>query len=148
MDFDSWIQGSSKKHDGELLILWNKNNAWGLTTFEDSERSIRCANRARYHNIAFCSSFFEIAIGDSFFRHCCNRKNDSDLLGAETKGDEQTKGFIGKRLVDQTINFYEPFKQLSLEKFSSLKKVKVETYNKVTQFSAKSDIFGRILLIE
>ena len=58
------------------------------------------------------------------------------------------KGFIGKCLLDQTINFYEPFKQLSLETFSSLKKVKVGTYNKVTQFSAKSDIFGRILLIE
>ena len=32
--------------------------------------------------------------------------------------------------------------------FSYLKKVKVKTYNKVTQFSAQSDIFGKISLIQ
>ena len=42
MDFDSCIQGSSKKHHAELLILRNKNNAWRLIAFEHLERSIRC----------------------------------------------------------------------------------------------------------
>ena len=58
------------------------------------------------------------------------------------------KNFIEKRPVDQTIDFYEPIKQLSLGTFSSLKKVKVKTYNKVTQYSAQSNIFGKILLIQ
>ena len=75
-------------------------------------------------------------------------KIESDLLEAETKGEEQMKNFIEKHLVDQTIDFYEPIKQLSLGTFSSLKKVKVKTNNKVTQYSAQSNIFGKILLIQ
>ena len=58
------------------------------------------------------------------------------------------KNFIKNRLVDETIDFYEPIKRLSLGKFSSLKKFKVKTYNKVIQFSAQSDIFGKISLIQ
>ena len=58
------------------------------------------------------------------------------------------KNFIENRVVDQTIDFYEPIKRLSLGKFSSLKKFKVKTYNKVIQFSAQSDIFGKISLIQ
>ena len=75
-------------------------------------------------------------------------KIESDLLEAETKGEEQMKNFIEKRLVDQTIDFYEPIKRLSLRTFSSLKKVKVKIYNKVIQFSAQSDIFGNISMIQ
>ena len=75
-------------------------------------------------------------------------KIESDLLEAETKGEEQMKNFIEKHLVDQTIDFYEPIKQLSLGTFSSLKKVKVKANNKVTQYSAQSNIFGKILLIQ
>ena len=75
-------------------------------------------------------------------------KIESGLLEADTKGEEQMKNFIEKRLVDQTIDFYEPIKQLNLGMFSSLKKVKVKTYNKVTEFSAQSNIFGKILLIQ
>ena len=74
-------------------------------------------------------------------------KIESDLLDAETKGEEQIKNFIEKRLIDQTIDFYEPIKRLILGTFSSLKKVKVKTYNKVIQFSVLSDIFGKISLI-
>ena len=70
------------------------------------------------------------------------------LLEAETKGQEQMKNVIEKRLVDQTIDLYKPIKRLSLGAFSSLKKVKVKNYNKVTQFSAQSDIFGKISLIQ
>ena len=58
------------------------------------------------------------------------------------------KSFIENRLVDQTIDFYEAIKRLSFGTFSSLKKVKVKTYNKVTHFSAQNDIFGKILLIQ
>ena len=58
------------------------------------------------------------------------------------------KNFIEKRLVDQTIDFYEPIKRLSLGTFSSLKKVKVKSYNKVIQFSAQNNIFARISLIQ
>ena len=75
-------------------------------------------------------------------------KIESDLPEAETKGEEQMKNVIEKRLVDQTIDFYEPIKQLNLGTFSSLKKVKVKTYNKATQFSAQSNIFGKISLIQ
>ena len=75
-------------------------------------------------------------------------KIESDLLEAETKGEEQMKNVIEKRLVDQTIDFYEPIKRLSLGTFSSLKKVKVKIYNKVIQFSAQSDIFGNISMIQ
>ena len=75
-------------------------------------------------------------------------KIESDLLEAETKGEKQMKNFIEKHLVAQTIDFYEPITQLSLGTFSSLKKVKVKTYNKVTQYSAQSNIFGKILLIQ
>ena len=64
-------------------------------------------------------------------------KIERNLLEAETKGEEQMKNFNEKHLVDQTIYFYEPIKRLSLGIFSSLKKVKVKTYNKVTQFSAE-----------
>ena len=46
-------------------------------------------------------------------------KIESHLLEAETKGEEQTKNFIEKRLVDQTTDFYEPIKWLSLGTFSS-----------------------------
>ena len=46
-------------------------------------------------------------------------KIESDLLDAETKGEEQIKNFIEKRLIDQTIDFYEPIKQLILGTFSS-----------------------------
>ena len=74
-------------------------------------------------------------------------KIERDLLEAETKGEEQMKNFIEKHLVDQTINFYEPIKRLSLGIFSSLKKVKVKNHNKVTKFSARSDICGKISLI-
>ena len=75
-------------------------------------------------------------------------KIESGLLEADAKGEEQMKNFIEKRLVDQTIDFYEPIKQLNLGMFSSLKKVKVKTYNKVTEFSAQSNIFGKISLIQ
>ena len=85
MDFDSWIQGSSKKHHAEVLIQWNKNSTWWLIAFEDSERSIRRTNCLRYHNIAFCSSFFRISIGGSFFKHCCNRKNWAWFAGGWDK---------------------------------------------------------------
>ena len=46
-------------------------------------------------------------------------KIESHLREAETKGEEQMKNFIEKRLVDQTIDFYEPIKWLSLGTFSS-----------------------------
>ena len=75
-------------------------------------------------------------------------KIESDLPEAEAKGEEHMKNFIKTRLVDQTMDFYEPIKRLNLKTFSSLKKVKVKTYNKVTQFSAQSDIFGKISLIQ
>ena len=69
-------------------------------------------------------------------------KIESNLLQAETKGKEQIKNVIEKRLVVQIIGFYEPIKRVSLETSSSIKKVKVKTCNKVTQFSAQSYIFG------
>ena len=53
------------------------------------------------------------------------------MLEADTKGEEQMKNFIEKRLVDQTIDFYQP-----------------KTYYKVTEFSAPSNIFGKIPLIQ
>ena len=53
-------------------------------------------------------------------------KIESDLLEDEVKGDEQMKNFIEKRIVDQTIDFYEHIKRLYLRTFSSLKKVKVK----------------------
>ena len=58
------------------------------------------------------------------------------------------KNFIEKRLVDQTIDVYEPIKRLSQGTFSSLKKVKAKTCNKVIQFSAQNDIFAKISLIQ
>ena len=53
-------------------------------------------------------------------------KIKSDLPEAEAKGKEQMKNFIETRLVDQTMDFYEPIKRLNLKTFSSLKKVKVK----------------------
>ena len=46
-------------------------------------------------------------------------KIESHVLEAETKGEEQMKSLIEKRFVDQTIDFYEPIKWLSLGTFSS-----------------------------
>ena len=58
------------------------------------------------------------------------------------------KYFIEKRLVDQTIDFYEPIKRPIFGTFSSLKKVKAKIYNKVIQFIVQNNIFGKISLIQ
>ena len=107
MNFDSCIQGSSKKYHAEILILWNKNKVWRIIAFEDSERSIRCTNCSRYHNIAFCSSFFGITIGGSFFRDCCNGKTYNEVTQFSTQSD-----IFGKILLIQQnrkINLQEFF---------------------------------------
>ena len=107
MNFDSCIQGSSKKYHAEILILWNKNKVWRIIAFEDSERSIRCTNCARYHNIAFCSSFFGITIGGSIFRDCCNGKTYNEVTQFSTQSD-----IFGKILLIQQnrkINLQEFF---------------------------------------
>ena len=58
------------------------------------------------------------------------------------------KNFIEKRLVDQTIDFYEPIKRPIFETFSTLKKVKAKIYNKLIQFIVQNNIFGKISLIQ
>ena len=43
-----------------------------------------------------------------------------DLLDAKVKGGEQFKKFVEERLVNQTVDFYDPIKRLRLGTFASM----------------------------
>ena len=71
------------------------------------------------------------------------------LLEAEFRGEEELKKFTEERLINQTVDFYELIKRPRLGSFASVRKtVKVKTNSKVVQFSAQSDIFVKIPLMQ
>ena len=72
-----------------------------------------------------------------------------DLLNAQSVGEKSMKEFIDDRLVEQRKDFFDPLKKLKLGTFSSTKKVvKVQTNGKTVQFSAQSDIFGKVAIVQ
>ena len=72
----------------------------------------------------------------------------SDLLTAKEKGLSALNTFIEERLVKKTTGFYEPIKKLKLSTFSKLKKsVKIKIQDKIVQFTAEKNIFGRIAMM-
>ena len=76
-------------------------------------------------------------------------KIKKDLLDAHATGESAMNKFIHERLVNQTTQYFEPLKKLKLGTFSAMKKVvKVQTNGKVVQFSAQSNIFGKIALVQ
>ena len=60
------------------------------------------------------------------------------------------QSFIEDRLVNQETGFFDPLKKLKLGTFTKMlkKTVKVKTNGKEVQFSAQSDIFGKIALMQ
>ena len=57
--------------------------------------------------------------------------------------------FINERLVEQKVGFYEPLKRLKLGTFTKIMKRPVKTKSgKIVQFSAQSQIFGKIDIIQ
>ena len=61
-----------------------------------------------------------------------------DLLNAQSVGEKSMKEFID-----------DPLKKLKLGTFSSMKKVvKVQTNGKTVQFSAQSNIFGKVAIVQ
>ena len=71
------------------------------------------------------------------------------LLEAHTKGENEMEKFINERLVEQKVGFYEPFKRLKLGTFTKMMKRPVKTKDrKILQFSAQSQIFGKIAIIQ
>ena len=77
-------------------------------------------------------------------------KVTEDLLNAESIGDMALRKFQQERLTDQKVDFFDPIKKLKLGTFAKLikKTVKVMKSGQVAQFSAQSNIFGKIALIQ
>ena len=65
----------------------------------------------------------------------------ADMLEAESKGEA-----IDERLVNQSVDFFNPLKQLKLQFTTILKKIVKIKSGKVVQFSSQSDIFGKIVI--
>lgn len=76
-------------------------------------------------------------------------KIKTNLLDAHAIGETTMNKFIHEREVNTTTQFSEPLRKLKVGTFSSMKKaIKVQTNSKDLQFSAQSNIFGRIALIQ
>ena len=77
-------------------------------------------------------------------------KVTADLLDAELIGEGELVKFQKERLSDQNVNFYDTIKKLKLGTFTQLtaKSVKIKKSGKVAQFTAQSNIFGKIALIQ
>ena len=59
------------------------------------------------------------------------------------------KEFFNERLVDQATKFFDNFNKMKLGTFSTMQKtVRVQTNGKTAQFSAQSDNFGKVALIQ
>ena len=71
-----------------------------------------------------------------------------DLEKAYDKGKSAMDSFIDLRLVNVSKSIYDPLKKLRLGTFANMnKKVKVKVKGREVQFSAQSEIFGKIALI-
>ena len=71
-----------------------------------------------------------------------------DLEKAYDKGKSAMDSFIDLRLVNMSKSIYDPLKKLRLGTFANMnKKVKVKVKGREVQFSAQSEIFGKIALI-
>ena len=72
----------------------------------------------------------------------------ADMLEVESKGETEALMIIDERLVNQSVDFYNPLKRLKLAFTKILKKhVKIKS-GKVVQFSCQCDIFGKITTIK
>ena len=97
----------------------------------------------------FIHPFLEMELVGLFSGLVPTGKTKRALLEAELRGEEELKKFIEERLVNQTVDFYELIRLLRLRTFASMKKaVELKTKSKVVQFSAQSDIFGKISLMQ
>ena len=73
-----------------------------------------------------------------------------DLLDAELIGERELLKLQDERLEKQTSDFYKPLKKMKLDTFTTFlkKSVKVKANGNIVQFSARSNIFGNIELIQ
>ena len=61
---------------------------------------------------------------------------------------KKMKEFVNERLADQTTKFFDPITKLKLGTSTMQKTVRVQTNGKTVQFSAQSDIFAKVTLIQ
>ena len=74
----------------------------------------------------------------------------TDILDAEFLGEVELLKFQQKRLESDKVDFFATLNKQNLGTFTKLlkKKVKVRSSGKIVQFSAQSNIFGKITLIQ
>lgn len=97
----------------------------------------------------FVSSFKEIELISMYSRVLPPENVTFYLLEARTKGENELEKFINQRLVEQKVGFYEPLKWLKLSTFAKMMKRPIKTKDgKILQFSAQSQIFGKIASIQ
>ena len=74
----------------------------------------------------------------------------NDLLDAEFLGEVELLKFRQKRLESDEVDFFATLNKLNLGTFTKLlkKKVKIRSSGKIAQFSAQSNIFGKIALTQ
>lgn len=98
----------------------------------------------------FISPFTEMELVSLSSGVYATEKVGLDLIDAYEKGQTEMQSFIEDRLVNQETGFFDPLKKLKLGTFTKMlkKTVKVKTNGKEVQFSAQSDIFGKIALMQ
>ena len=74
----------------------------------------------------------------------------TDLLDAEFLGKVELLKFQQKQLESDEVDFFATLNKLNLGTFTKLlkKKVKIRSSGKTAQFSAQSNIFGKLALIQ
>ena len=87
----------------------------------------------------FCLSFGKPATKDV----------KADLWKAHGREQQAMKELIEKRLLDKSIIFHEPIKQMNLKTFASkdVAKNAKRSQNKVLQIRAERNIFGQLVLL-
>ena len=72
-----------------------------------------------------------------------------DILEAQSKDETEVPKFTNKRLVNQSVHFFNPLKRLKLGSFTTILKKPVKMKSgKVVQFSFQSDIFGKTVIVQ